>query len=127
MIAEPILIKNMKQVIISILALSFMMSCSEKPLQYPPTKKGDVKDTYFGTEVEDPYRWLEDDNSSETADWVKAENKVTFDYLEKLPFRDKIKSRLTELWDYPKYGVPFKETGQFFFFKNNGLQNQSVL
>ena len=92
----------MKRVIIPFLVLSFMMSCSEKPIQYPPTKKGDVKDTYFGTEVEDPYRWLEDDNSAETADWVKAENKLTFDYLEKLPFRDKIKSRLTELWDFSK-------------------------
>lgn len=96
-------------------------------MQYPPTKKGDVKDTYFGTEVEDPYRWLEDDNSAETAEWVKTENKLTFDYLEKLPNRDQIKTRLTELWDYPKYGTPFKEAGKFFFFKNNGLQNQSVL
>jgi len=104
-----------------------MMSCTQKPIQYPSTKKGDVKDTYFGTVVEDPYRWLEDDNSAETADWVKAENKLTFGYLEKLPFRDKIKSRLTELWDYPKYGTPFKEAGKYFFYKNNGLQNQSVL
>jgi prolyl oligopeptidase len=117
----------MKRVIISFLALSFMMSCSEKPIQYPPTKKGDVKDTYFGTEVEDPYRWLEDDNSAETADWVKAENKVTFDYLGKLPYRDQIKTRLTELWDYPKYSVPFKEGGKYFFYKNDGLQNQSLL
>jgi len=117
----------MKRVIIPFLALSFMMSCSEKPMQYPPTKKGDVKETYFGTEVEDPYRWLEDDNSAETAEWVKTENKLTFGYLEKLPYRDQIKTRLTELWDYPKYGTPFKEAGQFFFFKNNGLQNQSVL
>ncbi len=117
----------MKQVFLSILALSFMMSCSEKPIQYPPTKKGDVKDTYFGTVVEDPYRWLEDDNSTETAEWVKAQNQLTFDYLEKLPNREQIKTRLTELWDYPKYGTPFKEAGKYFFFKNNGLQNQSVL
>jgi prolyl oligopeptidase len=117
----------MKRTILSFLALSFMMSCTQKPIQYPPTKKGDVKDTYFGTVVEDPYRWLEDDNSAETADWVKAQNKLTFGYLEKLPFRDKIKSRLTELWDYPKYGTPFKEAGKYFFYKNNGLQNQSVL
>lgn len=104
-----------------------MMSCSEKPLQYPPTKKGDVKDTYFGTEVEDPYRWLEDDNSAETAEWVKSQNQLTFGYLEKLPYRNEIKTRLTELWDYPKYGTPFKEAGKYFFYKNNGLQNQSVL
>jgi len=117
----------MKRVITSILALSVMMSCSEKPIQYPPTKKGDVKDTYFSTEVEDPYRWLEDDNSAETAEWVKTQNQLTFGYLEKLPYRDQIKTRLTELWDYPKYGTPFKEAGKYFFYKNNGLQNQSVL
>jgi prolyl oligopeptidase len=104
-----------------------MMSCSEKPLQYPPTKKGDVKDTIFGTVVEDPYRWLEDDNSAETAEWVKAQNQLTFGYLEKLPYRTEIRQRLTELWDYPKYGVPFKEAGKYFFYKNNGLQNQAVL
>ena len=119
--------KFMKRAFLSLLALSFMISCSEKPILYPPTKKGDVKETYFGTEVEDPYRWLEDDNSAETAEWVKTENKLTFGYLEKLPYRDQIKTRLTELWDYPKYGTPFKEAGKFFFFKNNGLQNQSVL
>ena len=117
----------MKQVIISFLALSFMISCTEKQIQYPPSKKGEVKDNYFGTEVEDPYRWLEDDNSPETAEWVKAQNKLTFDYLAKLPYREEIKSRLTELWDYPKYGAPFKEAGKYFFYKNNGLQNQSVL
>jgi len=117
----------MKRVFLSFLALSFMISCSEKPLQYPPTKKGDVKDTYFGTEVEDPYRWLEDDNSTETAEWVKTQNQLTFGYLEKLPYREQIKTRLTELWDYPKYGTPFKEAGKYFFFKNDGLQNQSVL
>ena len=117
----------MKRVITSFLALSFMMSCSEKPIQYPPTKKGDVKETYFGTEVEDPYRWLEDDNSAETAEWVKSQNQLTFGYLEKLPYRDQIKTRLTELWDYPKYITPFKEAGKYFFYKNNGLQNQSVL
>ena len=117
----------MKKPILSLIAISFMMSCTQKSIQYPPTKKSDVKDTYFGTVVEDPYRWLEDDNSAETADWVKTENQLTFEYLEKLPFRDKIKSRLTELWDFPKYGVPFKEAGKYFFYKNNGLQNQSVL
>jgi len=113
----------MKRVIIPILMLSAMMSYSINP----PAKKGDVKDTYFGTVVEDPYRWLEDDNSAETAEWVKSENKQTFDYLEKLPYREQIKTRLTALWDYPKYGTPFKEAGKFFFFKNNGLQNQSVM
>jgi len=113
----------MKRFIISILSLSSIMSYATNP----PAKKGDVKDNYFGTEVEDPYRWLEDDNSDETAEWVKAENELTFSYLDKLPYRDQIKTRLTELWDYPKYGNPFKEADKYFFYKNNGLQNQSVL
>ena len=117
----------MKRIIIPFLALTFMISCTEKTIQYPPTKKGEVKDTYFGTEVEDPYRWLEDDNSAETADWVKTQNELTFGYLAQLPYREQINGRLTELWDYPKYGAPFKEAGKYFFFKNNGLQNQSVL
>jgi prolyl oligopeptidase len=118
----------MKQVILSLLALSVMISCStEKPVNYPPTAKGDVKDTYFGTEVEDPYRWLEDDNSAETAEWVRKQNELTFNYLEKLPFRDQINSRLTELWDYPKYSTPVKEGGKYFIYKNSGLQNQNVL
>jgi prolyl oligopeptidase len=117
----------MRKIINSFLVLSFMTSCSEKPIQYPSTQKVDVKDTYFGTVVEDPYRWLEDDRSAETAEWVKAQNQLTFAYLAKLPFRDQIKKRLTELWDYPKTGTPFKEAGKFFFFKNDGLQNQSVL
>ena len=116
----------MKQTVIIFLLLTFMISCT-KTIQYPPTKKGEVKDTYFGTQVEDPYRWLEDDNSAETADWVKTQNELTFGYLAQLPYREQINSRLTELWDYPKYGAPFKEAGKYFFFKNNGLQNQSVL
>lgn len=117
----------MKQLIIFLLATLLMISCSEKSIHYPPAKKGDVKDTYFGTVVEDPYRWLEDDNSAETAEWVKAENELTFGYLEKLPYREQIKNRLTELWNYPKVGTPFKEAGKYFLYKNSGLQNQSVL
>ena len=117
----------MKNPILYLLAFAFMMSCTQKPVHYPPTAKGDVKDTYFGTEVEDPYRWLEDDNSAETAEWVKSQNQLTFGYLEKLPFRDQINSRLTELWDYPKYGTPVKEGGKYFIYKNSGLQNQNVL
>ena len=104
-----------------------MISCTDQSMKYPVTKKDDVKDIYFGTEVEDPYRWLEDDNSEETGEWVKAQNEVTFDYLGKLPNRQKIKDRLTELMNYPKYSTPFKEAGKYFFFKNDGLQNQNVL
>ncbi|MGQ8338743.1 prolyl oligopeptidase family serine peptidase [Sunxiuqinia sp. A32] len=113
--------------LIYLIALSFMISCADQSIKYPVTEKGDVKDTYFGTEVSDPYRWLEDDNSEETAEWVKAQNEVTFGYLESLPNRDKINARLTELMNYPKYSTPFKEAGKYFFFKNDGLQNQSVL
>lgn len=105
----------------------FMCSCAEQTIKYPLTKKVDVRDTYFETEVEDPYRWLEDDTSRETAEWVAAQNEVTFAYLEQLPGREKIREQLTDLLDYPKYGTPFKEAGKYFFFKNDGLQNQSVL
>jgi len=94
---------------------------------YPPARKGDVVDDYHGTKVADPYRWLEDVDSPETRSWVEAENRITFAYLEQIPERERIRRRLTELWDYPKYGAPFKKGGRYFFFKNSGLQNQSVL
>lgn len=99
----------------------------EISVQYPETKKVDQKDTYFGKVVEDPYRWLEDDRSEETGEWVKAQNEVTSDYLEKIPFRKNIEERLTKLWNYPKYSSPFKRGENYFFYKNDGLQNQSVL
>ncbi|WP_430971760.1 prolyl oligopeptidase family serine peptidase [Sunxiuqinia rutila] len=105
-----------------------MSSCTnQSTIPYPETTKGEVKDTYFGTEVADPYRWLEDDNSAETAAWVEEQNKVTFNYLEALPYREEIKGQLTDLMDYPKHGTPFKRAGKYFYFKNNGLQNQNVL
>lgn len=95
---------------------------------YPATKKGDTVDDYFGTKVADPYRWLEDDSASspEVAAWVEAENKVTFAYLEKIPFRSKIKDRLTTLFNYPRYSTPTRRGEYFFYTKNDGLQNQSV-
>ncbi len=96
-------------------------------MDYPPTKKVDQVDDYHGTSVPDPYRWLEDDNSEETLAWVKAQNAVTFRYLEGLPQREPLRARLTELWNYPRYGTPFHKGGRYFFFKNDGLQNQSVL
>ena len=99
-----------------------------KAIQYPDTRKdASVTDTYFGTEVADPYRWLEADNSAETADWVKAQNKLTFSYLESIAQRDAIKERLTEIWDYEKVSAPFKRGGKYYFYKNEGLQNQSLL
>lgn len=95
---------------------------------YPNTRKdASVVDDYFGTKVPDPYRWLEDDNSDETKAWVKEQNAVTFSYLEKIPYRKDIKNRLEKIWNYEKYGSPFKEGGKYYFFKNDGLQNQSVL
>jgi prolyl oligopeptidase len=94
---------------------------------YPSTNKTSVTDNYHGTTVTDPYRWLEDDNSPATKAWVAAENKVTFDYLNAIPGRDAIKARLTHLWNFERYGVPFKEGGRYFYSRNDGLQNQSVL
>ena len=105
----------------------FAMTACKHTLTYPVARKVDTVDNYFGTKVADPYRWLENDTSRETADWVKAENEVTFAYLEKIPFRNKIHERLTKIWNFPKYGVPFREGPWYFYFKNDGLQNQSVL
>ncbi|MCD4747673.1 MAG: prolyl oligopeptidase family serine peptidase [Bacteroidales bacterium] len=119
----------MKRFIYLILLIAFIGSaCTEKKgINYPVTNKVDHVDDYFGTKVADPYRWLEDDNSEETAEWVKAENAITDAYLAEIPFRENINKRLTEIWDYPKYGVPFKNGKHYFFFKNDGMQNQSVL
>lgn len=100
---------------------------SQNPIQYPNTTKINYTDTYFNTIVEDPYRWLEDDRSPETEAWVKAQNQVTFGYLEQIPYREKIKTRIEKLWNYEKVSAPFKEGKYMYFYKNNGLQNQSVL
>src|SRR5579859_19994 len=100
---------------------------SSAKLSYPVTAKTNTVDDYHGTKVADPYRWLEDDNSPATKAWVEAENKVTFGYLEKIPERAAIKQRITDIWNYERFGVPFKEGGRYFLTRNNGLQNQSVL
>ena len=96
-------------------------------IEYPHTPREDVVDNYFGTEVADPYRWLEDDNSEATAAWVKEQNKVTFDYLNSLPAREKIKARLEQLWDYPTQSAPSKHGDWYYISRNSGLQNQSVI
>jgi prolyl oligopeptidase len=96
-------------------------------IKYPETKKSAQTDNYFGTNIADPYRWLEDDNSQETLQWEKAENTVTDKYFASIPYYDKIKKRLEEMWNYPKYSSPFKEGAWYYFYKNDGLQNQSVL
>ncbi|MEH2152867.1 prolyl oligopeptidase family serine peptidase [Nostoc sp.] len=103
------------------------MPSSKKPLTYPSSHKSNQVDDYHGTLVTDPYRWLEDPDSEETRTWIEAQNQVTFSYLSEIPAREKIKQRLTKLWDYEKYGIPFKEGDRYFYFKNDGLQNQSVL
>jgi len=97
------------------------------PLVYPVTRRADFVETLHGVQIPDPYRWLEDDRSPETEAWVKAQNEVTGAYLETIPARDSIRRRLTELWDYEKIGVPFRRGGRYFFTRNDGLQNQSVL
>ncbi len=98
-----------------------------EPLRYPATAKVDQVDDYFGTRVADPYRWLEDDNSAATKAWVAAENKVTFGYLDRIPFRAAVRERIRALADYPKYSAPFQKNGKVFFYKNDGLQNQPAL
>jgi len=114
----------------ALIVIVLLYSCATAPtnkLTYPVTKKGAVVDNYFGTEVADPYRWLEDDLSKETAKWIEAQNEVTFDYLEQIPFRDKIKQQLEKIWNYEKVGSPTKHGDFYYFYKNDGLQNQYVL
>jgi prolyl oligopeptidase len=98
-----------------------------KPTSYPPARKSDQVDDYHGVKVADPYRWLEDLDSEETRAWVEAENKLTFGFLASIPERNTIKERLTKLWNYEKYGIPFKEGNRYFYTRNSGLQNQAVL
>jgi prolyl oligopeptidase len=120
--------------ILCLLAAAFLL-CSHthaqqmniKMLPYPQTKKVDTIDTYFGTAVPDPYRWLEDDRADDTKAWVTAENKVTQNYLSQIPYRDAIRKQLETLWNYEKYSAPFKQGQYTYFYKNDGLQNQSVL
>jgi len=121
----------MKRIVVVLCGLMVLVACEQVAKKYHfvyhQTKKVEQIDNYFGVEVADPYRWLEDDNSEETTKWVQAQNKVTFDYLESIPYRDKINERLSQLWNYPKYSTPFEESGNYYFYKNDGLQNQSVL
>jgi prolyl oligopeptidase len=100
---------------------------SNAQLKYPVTRKAAQMDNYFGTEVHDPYRWLEDDNSAETAEWVKAQNQLTRSYLDAIPFRSKVHERLTSMWNYTRFSSPFKQGRFYYYYRNEGLQNQSVL
>src|SRR5580700_35237 len=100
---------------------------NSSPLTYPQARRGDQVDDYHGTKVSDPYRWLEDTDSAETHAWVEAENKLTFGYLEQLPYRQAIHDRLTKLWNYERFTVPSEHGGRYFFQHNTGLQQQNVL
>lgn len=121
----------MRLVALSVVCLVLILNSAGAgdKLKYPETKQGSQVDDLHGVKVPDPYRWLEDDvrQSKDVADWVEAENKITFDYLAGIPQREAIKKRLTELWNYEKFGAPFKAGSKYFYFKNDGLQNQSVL
>ena len=115
-------------------ALLLLVACNQNPnnpntekMTYPQTRTDNTVDTYFGTQIADPYRWLEDDRSAETAQWVKTQNNFTFAYLSKIPYRQTIKQKLEKLWNYEKIGAPFTEGDYTYYYKNNGLQNQSVL
>jgi prolyl oligopeptidase len=115
--------------VFALLVVAPVPAADDKPIEYPQTRRGDQVDVYHGTKVADPYRWLEEDvrKSQTVADWVAAENKVTFAYLEAIPERERIRRRLTELWDYARYSSPLKEGGRYYYHKNDGLQNQAVL
>ena len=124
----------MRNIIVITIIGIFIVSCKnsefkkdEEKLNYPTTKQVDTVTDYFGTKVKDPYRWLEDDMSDETGEWVSNQNQVTFDYLSNIPYREELKNRLEKLWNYEKIGSPFKEGDYTYFYKNNGLQNQYVI
>ena len=112
--------------LVSVMTMT-LAGCSGERLQYPETKKVDQVDDYHGTRIADPYRWLEDADSAETASWVATQNKVTFSYLEQVPERERIGKLLTKLWDYERFGVPSKEGPYYIYTRNDGLQNQAVL
>lgn len=123
----------MRNTICVVFSLALFWGCKEENkkttmnIDYPQTQKVDTVDNYFGTKINDPYRWLEDDMSDETAAWVKAQNEVTFDYLNKIPYREKINKRLSELWNFERVSAPFIEGDYTYFYKNDGLQNHSVV
>ena len=120
----------MKKQFLTIIVMAILISCNgpvNNKIAYPLTKKSDVIDNYFGTKVPDPYRWLEDDKSAETVVWVKEQNKVTFDYLGAIPYRQEIKLRLEKMWNFEKYTFPQKEGVYTYFTRNDGLQNQFVV
>lgn len=119
--------KLVSSIFIASVILSQSVNAQNKTMNYPQTAKKEVVDTYFNNKIADPYRWLEDDRSAETAAWVTAQNNVTFAYLDQIPYRDQLKKQLTEKWNYEKISAPFVEGDFTYYYKNDGLQNQSVL
>jgi len=117
----------MRNLILVTVLMLFSASIATAQIVYPESMRGEVTDTFFGTEVHDPYRWLEDDLSDETKAWIAAQNEVTFGYLDAIPFRNKIEERLTELWNYERQSAPFKRGEFYYYYRNDGLQNHSVL
>ena len=125
------MLKHVKITLAVFCAAAALTACKSsmkiKHLPYPDAERTEVVDNYFGTEVADPYRWLEDDRSEQTAAWVAAENAVTQNYLDQIPFREAMRARLTELWAYPWEGAPAKFGDYYYFYRNDGRQNQAVL
>ena len=123
----------MKKNVSAIFALSLLLGLivlsvpAQSTIEYPNAKVVDQVDDYFGTKVSDPYRWLEDPSSNDTKGWIAAQNRITGAYLDTIPERSRLRARLTELWNYEKYSAPFREGNNYFYYKNDGLQNQSVL
>src|SRR5690606_32534516 len=124
----------MKYTVCIVIFATILSGCKQTPppreimkLDYPETKKVDEVDNYFGTDVPDPYRWLEDDMSEETKSWVTTQNELTFGFLDKIPFRAEINQKLSDMWNYERVSSPFKEGDYTYYYKNDGLQNHSVL
>ena len=120
-----------RKIVLSLFTIALITACKKETktmkITYPETTKGEVVDTYFDTKVNDPYRWLEDDRSTETEEWVAEQNKVTYAHLGKIPYRKTLNDRLSKLWNYEKIGAPFKEGNHEYYYKNDGLQNQYVI
>src|SRR5271170_1815844 len=124
--AQPRL-RSIKAVLLVVAAAFGAAALAAQGLDYPVARRTDQIDDYHGVKVADPYRWLEDDNSAETAQWVKAENEVTAAYFAKIPYRGQVKQRLEQLFNYAKYTPPTRRGDAYFFSKNDGLQNQNVI
>src|SRR5947208_7385047 len=111
--------------LLSVGLLSVLSMAQTSKLTYPTPRKGDTVDTYHGTKVADPYRWMEDLNSPQVKQWIEAENAVTFKYLDALPMREELRRRITDLWNYPRVSTPYFE-GRWFYTRNSGLERQAV-